>query len=66
MDWLTGSKTGEAKRLIAELADSASRNEAGRELIALGHDAVHPLLEALQTKDLDLLPIYQQVLARIP
>lgn len=66
MNWLTGSKIGEIKRLIAQLADPAQRNDAGRLLIEYGADAVTPLLEALQAKDPNLLLIYQHVLARIP
>ena len=66
MDWLTGGKTGEAKRLIAQLADATKRDVAARDLIGLNADAVPALLEALQTRDLNLLAIYEQILARIP
>ena len=66
MDWLTGSKQGEAKRLIARLADVTQRDHAAQDLIRLSADAVPSLLEALQTQDVNLLPLYQQVLARIP
>ena len=66
MDWLTGGKQAEVKRLIPQLADETTRDHAAQELIRLDADSVSPLLEALQTRDLDLLPIYQQVLARIP
>jgi HEAT repeat protein len=66
MDWLTGSKQGEAKRLIIQLGDVTKRERAAQDLIRLGSDAVTPLLEALQTKDVNLLPYYQQILARIP
>ncbi len=66
MDWLTGSKQGEAKRLITQLADVTKRDRAAQDLIRLGTDAVTPLLEVLQTKDVNLLPYYQQILARIP
>lgn len=66
MDWLPGSKQGQAKKLIAQLADSAKRDVAARELIKMGADAALPLIDALQTQDLGLLPIYQQILARIP
>ena len=66
MDWLIGSKQGEAKRLIAQLADVTRRERAAQELIRLGSDAVSPLIEALQTRDENLLPLYQQILARIP
>jgi HEAT repeat protein len=66
MDWLTGSKQGEAKRLIIQLGDVTKRDRAAQDLFRLGNDAVTPLLEALQTKDVNLLPYYQQILARIP
>ena len=66
MDWLTGGKTGEIKQLIAQLADATKRDAAAHDLIALGADAVPTLIETFQTKDLSLLPIYEQILARIP
>lgn len=65
MNWLTGGRQGEIKRLIAQLADATQRDRAARQLIQRDADAVTPLLESLQTKDPDLLPIYQQILARI-
>lgn len=66
MDWLTGGKQGEAKRLITQLSDVTKRDRAAQDLVRLGTDAVTPLIEALQTKDTGLLPLVQQVLARIP
>jgi HEAT repeat protein len=66
MDWFIGSKQGEAKRLISQLGDATKRDRAGRELIRLGADAVTALTEAIQTRDPNLLPLYQQILARIP
>ncbi len=66
MDWFTGSKGGEAKRLVVQLGDVMKRERAAQELIRLGADSVPPLIEALQTKDQSLLPYYQQILARIP
>jgi HEAT repeat protein len=66
MDWLTGSKQGEAKRLITQLVDVTKRERAAQDLIRLGTDAVSPMIEALQTKDPNLLLLYQQILARIP
>lgn len=66
MDWFTNSKQGEAKKLISLLGDAAKRNAAAHDLIKLGADSVPPLIEALQTQDLNLLAIYQQILARIP
>ena len=66
MNWLTGGPHGEAKRLIAQLADSNKRDAAAKELIKLGADSVPPLIDALQTQDLGLLLYCQQILARIP
>ena len=66
MDWLTGGRQAEAKRLISQLADSTKRDSAARELIEMDADAVPALLEALQTRDPNLLVIYEQILARIP
>src|SRR5262245_54043382 len=66
MDWWTGSKQGEAKRLIIQLGDVTKRDRAAQDLIRLGTEAVPALIEALQTKDENLLPLYQQLLARIP
>ena len=66
MDWLTGSKQSEAKKLILQLADSTKRDSAAQSLIRLGADAVPTLMDALQTQDPNLLLIYQHILARIP
>ncbi|MBN2117861.1 MAG: HEAT repeat domain-containing protein [Anaerolineales bacterium] len=66
MDWFSGSKQGEAKRLIAQLADATKRDRAAQDLIRMGAEAAPTLIEALQTKDSDLLPLVQQILARIP
>lgn len=66
MDWLTGSKQGESKKLISQLADSTKRDAAAQGLMKLGAEAVPALMEALQAQDLGLLLIYQHVLARIP
>lgn len=66
MDWLTGSKSGQIKKLISQLADVERRDAAARELIQLGAEAVPALIEAAQTQDPGLLHIYQHILARIP
>ncbi len=66
MDWFLGSKQGEARRLVAQLADAAKRERAVQDLIRMGEDAVPVLIEALQTKDPGLLPLVQQILAHIP
>jgi HEAT repeat protein len=66
MDWFLGSRQGEAKRLIAQLADVMKRERAARELLRMGAEAAPALLEALQTRDPKLVLYYQQILARIP
>ena len=66
MNWFTGGKQGEARRLIPQLSDPLKRDHAAQEILRLGVDAVPPLVEALQTQDLSLLPLYQHILARIP
>ena len=66
MSWLTGGKQGEAKRLLSQLADTSTREQSAIELIRLDADAVPVLIEALQTRDVNLLAIYEQILARIP
>jgi len=66
MNWLIGSKQAEAKKRIAQLADATKRERAAQDLIRMGADAVPSLIEALQTKDENLLPYYQQILAQIP
>lgn len=66
MDWLTGGKSGEAKKLIAQLSDATKRDRAAQELLQLDADALPALLDALHTKDQSLLPYYQQILARLP
>ena len=65
MNWLTGSKLGEARKLVKQLGDGVKRERAAAELVRLGAEAAPALIEALQTKDQDLLPLYQGILARI-
>jgi len=66
MNWLSGSKHGEARKLIGQLADATKRERAAQDLIRMGADAVPALIAALQTRDENLLQLYQQILARIP
>jgi HEAT repeat protein len=65
MNWLTGSKQGEARRLVNQLKDASKRERVGGELLRLGAEAAPALVEALQTRDPNLLPIYQNLLVRI-
>ncbi|HNN14187.1 MAG TPA: HEAT repeat domain-containing protein [Anaerolineales bacterium] len=66
MNWLTVGKSNEARRWISQLGDVSKRDRAAQELIRLGAEAATALIEALQTQDLGLLPVYQHILARIP
>jgi HEAT repeat protein len=66
MSWFSGGKGAEAKRLISQLADPAKRDQSARDLIGLDADAAPALVEALQTRDPNLLNLYEQILARIP
>lgn len=65
MNWLTGSKHGEARRLVNQLKDASKRERAAADLLKLGADAAPALIEALQTKDQDLLALSQKILARM-
>jgi HEAT repeat protein len=65
MSWLTGSKTGEARKLVSQLKDPSKRERAAADLVRLGAEGAPALIEALQTKDPSLLLLYQGVLARI-
>ncbi len=65
MNWLTGSKLGEARKLVNQLKDASKRGRAGSELLRLGAEAAPALIEALQTKDESLLSLYQGILARM-
>lgn len=66
MDWLTGSKQGEIRKLVAQLAEVSKRDSAAQALIKTDADSVPALIEALQTQDVGLIPVYQHVLAQIP
>ncbi len=66
MDWLTGSKQNEIKKLISQLADPTRRDVAAKSLTQIGPEAVPALIDALQTQDLSLLPVYQYFLAQAP
>jgi len=65
MNWLTGSKHAEARKLVNQLKDASKRERARAELLRMGAEAAPALIEALQTTDLNLLPYYQAVLARL-
>ncbi|HCR70500.1 MAG TPA: hypothetical protein DIW23_03570 [Anaerolineae bacterium] len=66
MDWFTNSKTSEIKKLITQLADVTKRDNAARELLKFGTDAVPILIETLQSPSDNLVLPCQHLLARIP
>jgi len=47
MNWLTGSRHGEARKLVNQLKEASKRERAGAELLRLGAEAVPALVEAL-------------------
>jgi len=63
MNWLTGLKMGEARKLVKQLQDTTKCDRATTELLKLGAEAAPALIEALQIKDQSLLSLYKQVLA---
>ena len=65
MNWLTGSRLGEARKLVKQLKDPARRERAAGELLRLGAEAAPALIEALQTTDPGLLPLYQKIQVRM-
>jgi len=65
LNWLSGSKHHEARRLVRQLGDPSKRSHAEAELLRLGAEAAPALIEALQTPNDELLPLYQGVLARM-
>ena len=66
MDWLTGSKQAEAKRLIAQLADVTRRERAAAGFDADGRRRGTQSCRSAPAKDPALLPFVQQILAQIP
>jgi HEAT repeat protein len=65
MEWLTGGRAGEAKRLIAQLSDPTKRNRAAQDLIQIGTDAAPILIDSLVTRDPNLRDVISQILVRI-
>lgn len=64
-NWLAGSRHAEARKLVNHLKDASRRERAGGELLRLGPEAVPALVEALQSPDQNLIPLYQDVLVQI-
>ncbi len=65
MNWLTGSKHAEARKLVNQVKDVAKRGRVEVELLHMGAEAAPALIEALQTTEPSLLPLYQGILARM-
>ncbi len=65
MNWLTGSKSGEARRWIKQLGDETKRERASAEIRDLGPDSAQVLIESLQTEDEDLLQVYKGLLVQL-
>ncbi len=54
-----------ARKLVKQLKDAAKRKRAAADLLKMGADAAPALIEALQTEDQSLLPVYGQILVRM-
>jgi len=65
MDWLTGGHTGEARRLISQLADPLKRERASGELARLGAEAAPALVESLGSHETSTRALVAQVLVQI-
>ena len=65
MNWLTGSKLAESRKLVKQLQDASKREHARVELLRMGAEAAPALIEALQTGDQELPLLYQGLLAQI-
>ena len=65
MEWLSGGKTGDARRLVGQLHDPVRRDRAIRGLLQMGASAASALTDALGTKDQELLLLYQQILVHL-
>lgn len=65
MNWLTGFKHAEARKLVNQLKDTSRRKRAEAELLRMGAEAVPALIEALQNTDPELLLLYQGILTRM-
>ncbi|MGE5251657.1 MAG: HEAT repeat domain-containing protein [Bacteroidota bacterium] len=65
MAWLTGSKHAQARRLISQLSDPARRDNAARELVRIGSDAIPALIEGLQSPDPALQSTLHEILKRM-
>lgn len=65
MNWISGSKMSATRKLVKQLKDAAKRKRAAADLLKMGADAAPALIEALQTEDQSLLPVYGQILVRM-
>ncbi len=65
MEWLTGGRAGEAKRLVLQLNDPVKSAHAAQSLVLMGAEAVPGLIEALLSTDAALVQPAEQALVRI-
>lgn len=66
MDWFASSPQNQAKKYIVMLSDPAKQDAAVQELVKLDSEAVPLLIDSLQTQDMNLLHLCQQILVRTP
>ena len=65
MEWLTGGRAGEAKRLVLQLNDPVKSAHAAQSLVLMGAEAVPGLIEALLSTDAALVQPAEQALVHI-
>ena len=64
-NWLIVSGHGDPRKLVKQLKDTSKQDQAAANLVKMGADAAPALIEALQTRDQNLLSVYQQILTHI-
>ncbi len=65
MDWLTGNRSGEAKKLVSQLGDPLKRERAASQLVQIGLDSIPALIDGLSIEDQLHLEAIKKVLVRI-
>lgn len=65
MNWLSGARSAEAQRWVAQLADPVKRERAAMELLRMGNESAPALIEALQSREPGLPLLVGELLLRL-
>ncbi len=65
MNWLSGSKSSDARRWVGQLPDPSKSERAAAELLRMGAEAAPALIEALRSPTPGLPPLAGQLLLRL-